>query len=223
MEAACRPARRPAPPCPLDRVAALLLDPGIPPGVIYAVVFASCVLESFFPPWPTDVIALYAGFLAGRGALHGGTVLAAAIAGTQVGVMAVFWVARRWGRALLRGRLGRLLHAERLGQLERWFARFGAPAIAISRFFPGVRALVLPAAGLARFSAWRVLCWAGLSVVVWNVLVVGLGVMAGTHLDWATQVLVRYNTVAGTVVAGGLLAGAALLLYRVRARRLERR
>ena len=56
----------------LDRLAELVLDPGIPPLAIYAVVFLSCILESFFPPWPTDVLVLYAGFLAGRGQLEHG-------------------------------------------------------------------------------------------------------------------------------------------------------
>jgi len=203
----------------LDRLAELVLDPGIPPLAIYTVVFLSCILESFFPPWPTDVIAVYAGFLAGRGQLDSGIVLAVAVLGTQVGVMATFWLARHWGTALLAGRLGRLLRADRLAQLEGWFARYGAPAVAISRFFPGIRALVMPAAGLARFSGWKVLWWAGLSVVVWNVLVVGLGVVAGTHLDWAKQVLVGYNTVALGVVGAALVAGALILLYRCRIRR----
>jgi membrane protein DedA with SNARE-associated domain len=202
-----------------DRLAELVLDPGIPPLAIYTVVFLSCILESFFPPWPTDVIAVYAGFLAGRGQLEPGIVLAVAVAGTQAGVMATFWLARRWGPGLLAGRLGRLLRADRLVQLERWFERYGTSAVAISRFFPGVRALVMPAAGLARFSAWKVLWWAGLSVVVWNMLVVGLGVAAGTHLDWAKQVLRGYNTVALAVVGTGVVAGGLVLLYRCRIRR----
>lgn len=204
----------------LDRVAELVLDPGIPPLAIYAVVFLSCILESFFPPWPTDFLVLYAGFLAGRGQLEQGIVLAVAIAGTQVGVMATFWLARRWGPALLSGRFGRLFHADRLAQLERWFARYGVPAVAISRFFPGIRALVMPAAGLARFSAWKVLWWAGLSVVVWNAFVVGLGVLAGAHLGRAKQVLVGYNTVAFGIVAAGLVGAGLVLFYRARRRRL---
>ncbi len=203
----------------LDRLSELVLDPGLPPAGIYAVVFLSCVLESFFPPWPTDLISVYAGFLAGRGRLDHRLVLGAAVTGTQVGVMAAFWLGRHWGHALLAGRLGRWLRAERLARLERWFDRYGAPAIAISRFFPGIRALVMPAAGLAGFSAWKVLLWAGMSVVVWNVLVVGLGVLAGTHLEWAKQVLLRYNMIAGLVLLAGAVAGGFVLFFRARARR----
>lgn len=203
----------------LDRLAAIVLDPGVPPLALYTIVFASCVLESFFPPWPTDLIALYGGFLAGRGQLDAGLVLGAAVSGTQVGVMAVFWLARHWGRGLFAGRLGRFVHVERLAQLEWWFGRYGAPAIALSRFFPGLRALVMPAAGLARFPTWKVCWWAGVAVVVWNVLVVGLGIIAGTHLDWARQVLVRYNAIALGVLGAGLVVGALLLLARAVARR----
>ena len=203
----------------LDRLAEIVLDPGIPPLAIYTVVFLSCILESFFPPWPTDVLVLYAGILAGRGQLEQGLVLVIAIAGTQIGVMAVFWMARRWGPALLVSRFRRWFHTDRLMQLERWFARYGVPAVAISRFFPGIRALVMPAAGLARFSAWKVMWWAGLSVVVWNALVVGLGVLAGTQLGWAKQVLVGYNAIALGVVAVAVLGTGIVLLDRARARR----
>jgi membrane protein DedA with SNARE-associated domain len=202
----------------LERVTEFVLDPAVSPGLIYAVVFLSCVLESFFPPWPTDVISVYAGFLAGRGQLDHRLVLGSAVTGTQLGVMTAFWIGRHWGHALLTGPLGRWLRADRLARLERWFERYGAPAVAISRFFPGIRALVMPAAGLAGFSAWKVLLWAGLSVVVWNVLVVGLGVIAGTHLDWARRVLVRYNLVAGIVVLAAIIV-AGFLVVRARARR----
>jgi membrane protein DedA with SNARE-associated domain len=203
----------------LEQLSEMVLDPGIPPAAIYAVVFLSCVLESFFPPWPTDLISVYAGFLAGRGRLDHGLVLGAAVTGTQLGVMTAFWLGRYWGHALLTGRLGRWLRADRLAHLERWFDRYGAGAIAISRFFPGIRALVMPAAGLAGFSAWKVLLWAGTSVIVWNVLVVGLGVLAGTHLEWAKQVLVHYNIVAGVAVLAGAVVGGLLLFRRARVRR----
>jgi membrane protein DedA with SNARE-associated domain len=202
----------------LDRFAAFILDPGVPPLLLYAIVFLSCILESFFPPWPTDLIAVYAGFLAGRGYLAPGLVFVAAVTGTQLGVMTVFWLSRRWGRVLLDGRLGRYIPQTRLVQLERWFARYGAPAISLSRFFPGVRALVMPAAGLAGLAAWKVWVFAGLSVLLWNSFVVGLGLLAGTHLEWAKETLVRYNIVAATLAAIGLAAVLVRLLARRRRR-----
>ena len=42
----------------LDRLAEIVLDPGIPSLLIYVCVFLSCILESFFPPWPTEELVL---------------------------------------------------------------------------------------------------------------------------------------------------------------------
>lgn len=177
------------------------------------------MLESFFPPWPADLIALYAGFLAGRGVLTPWAAFGVAIAGTQAGVMAAFWLARRWGRALLLGPLGRFVHADRLARLEAWFARWGAPAIALSRFVPAVRALVTPAAALAGFAAWKVWVFAGSSVIAWNFFVVGLGLLAGRRLEWATGILMRYNTVALALLGLALAACVLGLMIRRPARR----
>ena len=63
------------------------------------------------------------------------------------------------------------------------------------------------------------LWWAGISVIAWNTLVVGLGVLAGTHLDWARQVMMGYNVVALCVVGVAVVGTSVALLYRARARR----
>jgi membrane protein DedA with SNARE-associated domain len=200
----------------MERLAELVLDPGLPAPLVYAVLFVGCVLESFFPPWPADVITMYTAFLAGRGLLAPGTVLGVAIVGTQTGVMGAFWIARLWGRSLLAGPLGRYLPVGQLDRLEGWFGRYGAPAIAISRFFPGIRALVTPAAGLAGFAAWKVWVFAGASVVLWNVFVVGLGLVAGRELEWSQRLLVRYNAVALAVAALVVASVIAVALWRRR-------
>src|SRR4029453_15979782 len=112
----------------LDRLAEIVLDPGIPSLLIYVCVFLSCILESFFPPWPTDVLVLYAGFLAGRAQLGETLGLVVGIVGTRIGVMALFWLTRRWGPVIFLSRFGRLVDARRLEQLARGFARRGVPA-----------------------------------------------------------------------------------------------
>lgn len=202
-----------------DAVAAYVLDPNVPPALVYAIVFLGCLLESFFPPWPSDVVALYAGFLAGRDKLEPAAVLVTAVLGSQAGVMAAYWVTRHFGRAVLEGPMARYLPVGQLARLETWFLHYGAPAIAVSRFFPGVRALVTPAAGLARFSTWKVWVYAGASVLLWNAFVVGLGLLAGANLGWAKDVLLGVNLVAGIAVAAGLAGVAVLLICRHRARR----
>ncbi len=51
-------------------------------------------------------------------------------------------------------------------------------------------------------------------MVVWNVFVVGIGLWAGSHLEWATELLVRYSTIAGGLVAVALAVWVARVAYR---------
>jgi len=71
-----------------------------------------------------------------------------------------------------------------------------------------------PAAGLARFATWKVWVYAGASVVLWNLFVVGLGLFAGTHLDLAKRILIRYSFVA--LVFLGICAVGWVLIILVR-------
>jgi membrane protein DedA with SNARE-associated domain len=72
----------------------------------------------------------------------------------------------------------------------------------------------MPAAGLAGFAAWKVWVFAGVSVIVWNVFVVGVGVLAGSHLEGAKQLLVRYNLVAGVIVGAAVVTILGRFLWR---------
>lgn len=202
----------------LEQLADFLLNPNVPPLWLYTALFLGVILESFFPPWPSDIVTLYCAFLAGRGRLDPAVVFVLASLGSQVGVMGGFWVGRRWGRALLVERPTRLLPTERLAQLEGWFARYGAAAVLVSRFFPGVRALVTPAAGLAGLSAWLVGGYAAVAVVLWNGFVFGIGMAAGARFDWAKRILATYNSVALALVLAGLAAWLIIALLRRRRR-----
>ena len=200
----------------LEQLAEFLLNPNVPRPWLYAALFLGTVLESFFPPWPSDLVTLYCAFQAGRGRLDPAVVFILASLGSQTGVMGGYWVGRRWGRALLVERPTRLLPTERLARLEGWFARYGAAAVLVSRFFPGVRALVTPAAGLAGLGAWRVGGFAAIAVLVWNGFVFGIGMAAGARFDWARQILATYNSAALALLLAGLAAWAIVALIRRR-------
>lgn len=200
----------------LEQLADFLLNPKVPSVWLYTALFLGTVLESFFPPWPSDLVTLYCAFQAGRGRLDPAVVFVLASLGSQVGVMGGFWVGRRWGRALLVERPTRLLPTERLAMLEGWFARYGAAAVLVSRFFPGVRALVTPAAGLAGLSAAKVGVSAGIAVLVWNGFVFGIGLTAGARFDWAKRILATYNSAALALLLAGLAAWLLVALLRRR-------
>jgi membrane protein DedA with SNARE-associated domain len=91
-----------------------------------------------------------------------------------------------FGRRELLERQGNKLHISRrrLDGAHRWFERFGAPAIFVSRFIPVVRAAFPYAAGVAQMPFWRFLVLATLGSPI---LIAGLAVLGHeVGSDWQT-------------------------------------
>jgi len=109
-------------------------------------------------------------------------------------------------------RQGSKLHvsAARLDRAHRWFERFGAPVIVVSRCIPFVRAVFPYAAGVARMPYGRFLACAALGSIVW---IAGLGVLGrAVGSDWQSW---RHNLEYVDYVAAAILvAGLAYLIVR---------
>ena len=82
----------------------------------------------------------------------------------------------RFGRAELLERHGSKLHVSpaRLDFAHRWFERYGAPVIFVSRLIPLVRAVFPYAAGVAEMAYGRFIAFSALGSIVW---IGGLGLL----------------------------------------------
>lgn len=186
----------------------------LPPEWIYSILFLGSIVESLFPIYPSDVVTLYCAFLAGRGLLSSWTVFSLAVAGSYVGVMGVYGVGVAMGRGLFRHRRFLFFTPDRIGEVERWFKRYGAGALLVSRFLPGVRALLAPAAGLVGLGSLRVGIFALCSVLLWNGALMALGLLAGANWERARALLAGYNVSMLTLLIIMALGWTALILYR---------
>ncbi len=123
----------------------------------YLAIFLLMVLESACIPIPSEAVMLFGGALAGGVVLAGVhvhlNVVAVALAGA-VGNLVGSWIAyavgRIGGRPLIE-RYGKyiLLRPHDLDRAERFFARYGTPAVLISRILPVVRTFISLPAGIA--------------------------------------------------------------------------
>jgi membrane protein DedA with SNARE-associated domain len=149
----------------------------------YALLALCAALEYVFPPFPGDTVTLFGAFLVTASGWSLFWVVMSVTVGSLVGASAVYW----FGRALARGP----------GDSNSWWGRYwrrtvvrtepaaarlrerGPAFLIANRFVPGLRAFFFIAAGRAHLSFPAVLFYAGLSAVLWNFLVVGLGVGLG--------------------------------------------
>ncbi len=138
----------------------LVRDGGLPAVFLLMALGSACV------PIPSEVVLLFAGFAvadpggSGAGA-HGhhltmtGVVLAALL-GTLVGSWVAYAIGRG-GRLELMERHGHLVHMgpAQIARADRWFQRYGDPAVLFGRLIPLVRAFVSLPAGMARMPLVR--------------------------------------------------------------------
>ena len=187
----------------IHRILAVLA--AMPGALIYLVLGAGAAVENVIPPVPADTFVLVGAFLAARGAARLWLVFLVTWVGNVSSALVVYGLARRYGRAFFERRVGHwLLHPRQLAQIGLFYERWGEPAIILSRFLPGFRAMVPVFAGVTRLSFLRVALPVAFASALWYGALVLLGSLAGHNLDWISHTFAH--------VSGALLWAALALL-----------
>jgi len=181
-------------------------------------VAALTLLETVFPPIPSEVVLPLAGYLANRGRLDLFGVLVASIVGALLGALVLYTLGARLGAARATALLARLplLDREDVERAAGWFDRHGSAAVFTGRLVPGVRSLISLPAGASRMSLLRFAVLTVLGSALWNSLLVGAGYALGTQY----ALVERYSGVLDYLVIGLLVLAVGLLARRrIRKRR----
>jgi membrane protein DedA with SNARE-associated domain len=185
----------------------------------YAGLALLMVVETVFPPIPSEAVLPLAGYLSERGDLNVVAVLATSTAGSVAGAMFLYEAARRGGRPfadafMRRGRID----PGRLDQAERWFARRGPLVVLVARCVPGVRSVVSLPAGVLRMPRWEYLLFTLIGSALWNALLVGAGYLLGSQWDRVADVIGPLST---PLLIAAVVGGAAALLFVALRRRRQ--
>jgi membrane protein DedA with SNARE-associated domain len=179
-------------------------------------IFLLMAPESACIPIPSEATMLFAGFNVSQGEYS----LFAAVAVGSVANLVGSWIAYAvgyYGRIELLEKHGKALHIKpsHLQWADRWFERYGAPAVFFSRMLPIIRTFISLPAGVARMPFWKfsVLTLAG--CVPWIFMLTFIGKQVGANWeDWKDSLHYVDYTVAALIVVG-----AVYLLVRWRRNR----
>jgi len=191
----------------------------LPLGTLYGVLGFTAALENLVPPFPSDVVVAFGSFLVAHG--HQGTRLGVFLVtwfGNVTGAMLVYAAGRRYGAERLERRLAGKHAESRDRRLHALFDRYGMPAVFLSRFVPGVRALVPAYAGAARLPVGRVTTMIAVASAIWYGLITMIAFRVGTDWERLSATVTRYSTVAA-IIGTVLLAGGVGAWWLVRRRR----
>ena len=170
----------------------------------YVILFVGTLVEA-------DAALITAAFLAHRGRLHLGSVLAVCIAATLAANQFWFWLGRMKGRAFLERRM------QTDGKLQRihgWLERRGALVIPASRFLYGFRVAIPVAYGASGTPPIRFTLLEAVSALVWGVVVGFSGYAFGSTLEILLADLRRYEI----AIAASILTIGAVVAVRQRGR-----
>ena len=189
----------------------------VPVGALYVLMAAFAAVENVFPPVPADTVVALGSWLAARGQGSAFWAFFATWVGNVAGAGAMYVVGRRHGAAWMHKRFPALGDAKNERRLRELHGKYGAVSLVLSRFIPGVRALVPPFAGALRISPITTMLSLSLASAVWYGMVSYVAFRAGA--DWGALMarITRYGRV--TAIVAAVLVATGTLAWWLRRRR----
>jgi membrane protein DedA with SNARE-associated domain len=180
----------------------------------YAGVVGLMAIESACIPLPSEIIMPFAGYLAGTGRFSLVLAATAGALGCNLGSTLAYAVGARGGRKLVE-RWGRyvLLDRAELDRADRFFHRFGGPAVFIARLLPFVRTFIALPAGIARMPQLPFQIYTFVGSWLWCYALAYVGFFLGAR--WATDPTLR-NVLhrADLAIVGLVVLGIVWFVWR---------
>ncbi|HET7583808.1 MAG TPA: DedA family protein [Gemmatimonadaceae bacterium] len=191
----------------------------LPPATLYATLALAAAIENIFPPFPADTVVAFGSFLAARGSATVYATFAATWAGNVTGAMVVYGLGRRYGTAPLHRYVLRHTGENAEARLRRLYDRYGLLALFLSRFIPGVRAVVPPFAGALRLRTWPVVLVIAAASALWYGCITWIAYHVGANWHLLLDTLRSVSLTTAIVAASVVVVGAIVvwLLRRGRA------
>jgi membrane protein DedA with SNARE-associated domain len=189
----------------------LTLVSDLPAVGLHIFFFFAALIENLFPPWPGDTFIVFAGFLSA----HHVVSLPAALISTGTGSLVGAWIMYLAGEKILHlarsahsrlkpGLMQRMLSDfvsdEQMEKTQRWFLRWGAWLVVVSRFSAGIRYFVSIVAGLSKMNPVLFTVCFSLGVVVWNMLLLTGGRLLAENWRKMLEWLQIYNVAVGALI-----------------------
>ncbi len=163
---------------------------------LFVIIFLASLIEYVFPPFPGDTITLGAAYISG--AYHVDIVITfiGCMLGSIAGAAFDYFVGSRliglWK-----------IQPDKLESVKIHLKKKGLLLILFNRFFPGIRALILVAAGVIDFGFIKTIFAATLSAFLWNVLLFGMGWYIGKNQGLLLKLFRTYTTIS--LILGGII------------------
>ena len=191
----------------------------LPEPLLYGALVAAAFAENVFPPLPADTVIALGAFVAARGNGTALGVWGATMAGNVGGAMVMYGLGHRYGLPWLMRRFPRIVSTAGADRFTERFKAQGLAAVVVSRFLPGVRAVVPPMAGALGVGAMRAAIAMTLASGVWYGLVCVLAFRAGANADGLLARMAEQQRALGLAALAITAVGGVVLWWRLGSKR----
>jgi membrane protein DedA with SNARE-associated domain/rhodanese-related sulfurtransferase len=189
--------------------------------LVYLILAASAFAAQAVLVVPIVPILLGAGVLAAQGRMHSGWAVMAVVVGVEAGDLVWYVLGRTGGKRVLKRVCRITVQPDTcVRKTQQLVGRYGARALVIAKFIPGLSTVALPLAGANGMLLRRFLLYDGSGVLLWSVAYFVTGYVSTRH------VLRGLRAPKETAI---IIAAAVLVVYfawnyvrRRRSRRLRR-
>lgn len=179
------------------------------------------LIETVFPPIPSELVLPLAGFSSTLGELNVWAAFAGATTGSLLGAWLLYWLGAVVGAERLRAVAERMWLTEGadVDRALRWFDRHGDLSILVGRLIPGVRSLISIPAGVHRTGLVKFSVLTLIGSGIWNGVLIWLGVALGANWTAVSEVMDRYSAWVYVALVAAVVACMVALVVRARRRR----
>ncbi|WP_223702531.1 DedA family protein [Sutcliffiella deserti] len=171
----------------------------------YIGIFLVMTLENVFPPIPSEMILPLGGFMTTYTELTIPGIILAASLGSVFGAVILYGI----GRVLDADRLARfvdrwgyILRVKRhhIYKADAWFDKYGYWTVLFGRMIPLIRSLISIPAGMSNMKLGLFLVFTTIGTVIWNTLLVMIGVVLGESWKDILTFMEIYSTIVYSAV-----------------------
>ncbi|QUC65431.1 DedA family protein [Nitrosopumilus sp. K4] len=150
---------------------------------IYPGVFVAALLETVFPPIPSEAIFPLAGYSILKNNMSYFHIFGVGVTGgmgATVGAFLIYLVAKGIGRiGLVKYMKYVRIKESSLDKADRWFEKYGDKSVIIGRLIPGIRELVSIPAGIFNMNPIKFLIYTVIGSCVWSTALTAAGYYFG--------------------------------------------
>jgi len=150
---------------------------------LYPGVFLAALLETVFPPIPSEAVFPLAGYLVLKNEMSIIHIFGLGItggAGATLGAFVIYLIALKLGRVGLSKYMKYAkINSDKLTKADKWFEKYGDKSVLLGRLIPGIRELVSIPAGIFRMNPKKFLIFTFIGSCSWSILLTVVGYYLG--------------------------------------------